>query len=162
MVLKQFEEYIQEKVAYRITKNNERAKSLALESARKLRAVSERLEKIGIKNENANDYIESCYDIIMHLIRAKLYIDGYVTKGQGAHEAEVAYLRILAFAEEDVRFADQMRFFRNRILYYGETLDHEYAEKVVAFIKKIYPLLQEIVTKATTSKKPEKNTATTK
>lgn len=149
-ILKQFEEYIQERIAYRVTKNNERAKSLSIESERKLHSLQERLEKIGIKHENANDYIEYCYDILMHLVRAKMYQDGFSASGQGAHEAEVAYLRILAFPEEDVRFADQMRFFRNRILYYGETLDQEYAEKVVSFTKKMYPQLHKIVTKATT------------
>lgn len=155
-VLKQFEEYIQEKIAKRVTKNNERAKSLASESERKLLSLHERLEKIGIKNENANDYVEYCYDIIMHLIRAKLYIDGYSTSGRGAHEAEVAYLRILKFAEEDVQFGDEMRYFRNGILYYGTTLDKEYAEKVVAFTKRIYQQLKEIVNNVPISKKQDK------
>ena len=148
--LKQFAEYVQERVAYQVTKNNERAKSLTSESARKLSSLHKRLEKLGIDNENANDYVEYCYDIIIHLVRAKMYQDGFSASGQGAHEAEVAYLRILEFAEEDVRFADELRYFRNGILYYGTLLDKEYAEKVVAFTKRIYPRLKDIVTKTIT------------
>jgi hypothetical protein len=143
--LKRFEDYIKDGIAKRITINKERAKSLLIESERKILSLKERLEKLGIKNENANDYVEYCYDIVMHLIRAKLYLDGYSTSGQSAHEAEVSYLRILGFAEKDVQFADQMRYFRNGILYYGTSLDAEYAEKVVEFTKRICPRLKEMV-----------------
>ncbi len=66
-ILKQFEEYIQEGVVRKVMINRERAKSLFIESERKMRSLKERLEKLGVKNENAGDYIEYCYDIIMHL-----------------------------------------------------------------------------------------------
>jgi len=72
-------------------------------------------------------------------------LEGYLASGQGAHEAEVSYLIVLGFPEKDVKFADQMRYFRNGILYYGTSLDAEYAEKVVGFTKKIYPKLREMV-----------------
>jgi len=98
----------------------------------------ELIEKIGIKNENANDYIKNCHDIIMELIRAEMLSDGYNASGYGAHEAEVSYLRILGFKEKDVQFADQIRFFRNGMLYYGTILDKEYAEKVISFTKENY------------------------
>ena len=111
--LKLFEEYIREGIVKRIRANNERAKSLVIESERKMSSLKERLEKIGIKNENANDYVEYCYDLMMHTVRAKLYLEGYYASGQGAHEAEVSYLRILGFTEKEVQFADQLRYFRN-------------------------------------------------
>ena len=38
---------------------------------------------------------------------------------------------------------DQMRFFRNGILYYGTALDQEYAGKVVNFTKTFHPKLKE-------------------
>lgn len=144
-MIKSFEEYLQEGIAKRITKNKERAKSLLEESNRKGRSLKERLEKIGIKDENANDYIEYCYDLLMHLIRAKMYLDGFSAGGQGAHEAEVAYLRKLECTEIEVHFVDQMRYFRNGILYYGTSLDAEYAKKVVEFTKKMQPKLTKLV-----------------
>ena len=143
--MKAFEEYIEEGIMIRISPNPERAKSLVQESERKMLSLKERMEKIGVKNENANDYIEYCYDLIMHLVRAKLYLDGYYTRGQGAHEAEVSYLQILKFSEEEVGFLDQMRYFRNGILYYGTFLDAEYAEKVIEFTKKVCPKLKEMI-----------------
>jgi len=67
-----------------------------------------------------------------------MLLDGYNSSGFGAHEAEVSYMRILGFRENEVQFIDQMRFFRNGMLYYGTILDKEYAEKVVKFTKNNY------------------------
>lgn len=139
--LKLFEEFINEGIIKKVTINKERAKSLILESKRKMQSLKERLEKIGVKNENANDYVEHCYDIIINLIRAKLFLEGYCASGLGAHESEVSYLRELGFSEKDVQLANEMRYFRNGILYYGTTLDKDYANKVLEFLNKIYPLL---------------------
>ncbi|MEK6907187.1 MAG: hypothetical protein AABW45_01545 [Nanoarchaeota archaeon] len=140
-----FEDHIKKEIVKRVKVNRERAKSLLLESERKMFSLKNRLEKLGINNENANDYVEYCYDIVMHLVRAKMYLNGYHASGQGAHEAEVSYLRILGFDEGDVQFTDQMRFFRNGIMYYGTRLDEEYAKKVVEFTRKIYPKLKEMI-----------------
>ncbi len=144
-VLKPFEEFIQEGIVRKVAVNKERAKSLVIESERKMGSLKERLEKLGIKDENANDYVEYCYDIVMLLVRAKLYLEGYSASGQGAHEAEVSYLRLLGIAERDVLFADELRYFRNGILYYGSSLDAEYAEKVVEFTKSVCLKLKEAI-----------------
>lgn len=144
-VVKHFEEYRREGIIKQVNKNKERSRSLVIESERKMLSLKERLEKLGIKNENANDYVEYCYDIIMHLVRAKLQLEGYLASGQGAHEAEISYMRILGFTENDVQFADQIRFFRNGILYYGTQLDKAYAEKVIEFTKRLYSKLKEMV-----------------
>ena len=72
-------------------------------------------------------------------------MEGFCAGGQGAHEAEVSYLRELGFDEKDIKFADQLRYFRNGILYYGTVLDAEYALKVIEFTKRIYPKLKEFV-----------------
>ena len=142
---KLFEEFIKEGIVKRIAINKERARSLTKESERKMNSLNEQLDKIGVKDENANDYVEYCYDIISYLIRAKLYLEGYNASGQGAHEAEISYLRVLEFTEKEIQFADQMRYFRNGILYYGTALDKEYAEKIIDFTKRIYPKLKKIL-----------------
>jgi len=142
--LKPFEDFVKEGVVKRVSINSERAKSLIIESERKMRSIKLQLEKIGIIEDNANDYVEHCFDSIMNLVRAKLYLKGYAASGIGAHEAEVSYLRMLDFNENDVQFADQVRFFRNGMLYYGKFIDKEYAEKVLEFFNRIYPLLKEI------------------
>lgn len=143
--LKPFGDFVKEGIIKKIAVNKERAKSLISEADRKMNSLNEQLEKIGVKDENANDYIEHCYNIIMNLIRAKLYLEGYSASGHGAHEAEVSYFRELGFSEKDVQFADQLRYFRNGILYYGTSLDEEYADKVLEFKKRVYPKLKELL-----------------
>ena len=143
--LKSFEEYIKEGVIRKVNPDKERAKSLVIESERKMNSLKESLEKLGIKNENANDYLEYCYDIIMFLIRAELYLKGFNSSGQGAHEAEVSYLRLMGFSENEVSFLDQIRYFRNGIMYYGKVFDKEYAEKVVEFTKRAYSKLRKMI-----------------
>ena len=76
---------------------------------------------------------------------AKLYADGYSSSGQGAHEAEVSYMRKIGFTETDVGFADNLRYYRNGILYYGKRVDAEYANKVLVFLNRIYPILRGLV-----------------
>ncbi len=96
------------------------------------------IQKIKLNEVNANFFVKPGYDILMELIRAKMLLEGYTTSGFGAHEAEVSYMRVLGFDERDVQFADQLRFFRNGMLYYGPVLDREYAERVIEFTKRIY------------------------
>ena len=143
--LRPFEEFVKDGVVKRIAVNKERAKSLVSESERKMRSIKMQLEKIGLNEDNANDYVEYCFDSIMNMVRAKLYLKGYSASGLGAHEAEVSYLRELGFTEKDIQFADQLRYFRNGILYYGTSLDKEYADKVLEFTKKTYPRLKELL-----------------
>ena len=143
--LKPFEDFVKEGVVKRVSINSERAKSLIIESERKMRSIKLQLEKIGIIEDNANDYVEHCFDSIMNLVRAKLYLKGYSASGAGAHEAEVSYLRELSFTEKDIQFADQLRYFRNGILYYGTALDKEYANKVLEFTKNAHPKLKRLL-----------------
>ena len=74
-----------------------------------------------------------------------MLLDGFNAGGKGAHEAEVSYLRNLGFNEQEVQFTDQMRFFRNGMLYYGTIIDTEYAEKVIEFTKRNYIRLKDMV-----------------
>ena len=140
--LKHFEEFLKEGTMRRVSIDKERAKSLILGAERKIRSLHKNREKVGLDDENANEYIESCYDILLFLIRAKLYQEGYAGSGQGAHEAEVSFTRRLHWNEKEVQFLDQIRFFRNRMLYYGSILDKEYAEKVLTFTEKMYDKLR--------------------
>lgn len=142
--IKSFEECINEGIVKKQTPDKSRAKFLIRESEQNYLSTLEMVKKIEITNQNANLFIKSCYDILMELIRAKMLLNGYYASGFGAHEAEVAYLNILGFSENVIRFADQMRFLRNGMLYYGTILDKEYAIKVFGFLKEIYPKLNNL------------------
>ncbi len=139
--IKQFNQFIENGVVKEQSPDISRAEFLRGESKKSYSFLQKKLEVFGITEETANDLIKSSYDIIMELIRSKMLLEGYNASGQGAHEAEVSYLRILGFKETDVQFADQLRYFRNGMLYYGTVLDEEYAQKVIDFTKKVYKIL---------------------
>lgn len=137
-VVKNFEEFIEEGIVRRITPDKQRAQDLALEAVRKYALLKRMLKLMKVDDENANDYIESCYNIIMLLIRKSMLNEGYSSSGQGAHEAEVAFCRIMDLNESQIILLDQLRYFRNGILYYGKRFDAEYANKIIGFTNQIF------------------------
>jgi len=141
-VLKTFRYFIENKIVKKQFPDKLRSEDLIKEAERKYNSLKVFLEKIGLEDENANDIVESCYDIIINLIRAKMLLKGLNSSGQGAHEAEISYLRELNFLELEVNFVNQLRYFRNGILYYGKRFDKEYAEKVLKFLEKVYSKLK--------------------
>jgi len=135
--LKDFDEFLKNGVVKKQFPDKIRARDLVDQADKIYKAVIEIVDKIGINEFNSNIIIKESYDSIMALIRAKLFLSGFGSSGIGAHEAEVAYLRKLGFSEFDVQFVNQLRYFRNGIMYYGKKFDKEYAEKVFIFLKKI-------------------------
>ena len=135
--LKNFRDYIEQGIVKKQTPNKLRAEDLIKESKRKSNSLKLILTKIGLNNDNANDIIEYCYDIIINLIRANMLIKGFNSSGIGAHEAEISYMKELNLTESEVQFANQLRYFRNGIKYYGKAFNKEYAEKVLKFLSNI-------------------------
>lgn len=143
--LKKFEEFLEKGIVNKRTPDILRAKSLIKEVENRTKFIKEAQEKIKISEQNANYFIENAYDVLIELIRAKLLIDGFKSSGEGAHEAEVSYLRNLHFPEPDIRFMNGLRYHRNGIKYYGKNFDKIYAEKVLDFLYQLYPKLKELV-----------------
>ena len=143
--LRSFEDFIREGVVNKKRTDLSRANSLIEEAEKRFNFLKEMLTKIKVNDENANYYVENSYDIILELIRAKLLIDGFKTTGISAHEAEVSYLRNLGFTETETRFVNELRYFRNRIIYYGKSLDAEYARSVLTFLDQTYLKLKKLL-----------------
>jgi len=141
--IKNFGEFIREGIVKKQFPDKSRAEFLINESKQSYNYLLKLIKIVGINNENANDYVKKCYDILMELVRAKMLLVGLNSSGANAHESEVSYLRVLGFKETEVQFVNQMRFFRNGILYYGTILDEEYAKKVIDFTKRVYAVLKE-------------------
>ena len=144
--IKGFNEFVKENIAKKQSVDRSRAEFLIKESEQSYNGLLKMVKMLKIDNTNANMFVKSCYDILMELIRAKMLLDGYNASGFGAHEAEVSYMRVLGFDEKEVQFTDQIRYFRNGILYYGTSLDKEYAEKVIEFTNRLYPKLKKMLT----------------
>lgn len=144
MPLKTFDGYMADGTARKQSPDKLRAKSLISESEDSYKILLSFVEKMALDDSNANHVIKNAYDIIMELIRAKMLSDGFTTTGKGAHEAEVSYLAEIGFSSKDVDFANELRYFRNGIMYYGKKFDKVYAEKVLEFLRRIYPLLKKM------------------
>jgi len=140
MSLDSFQDFIKKNIVKKQTPNKERALSLIKEAEEKKRFLDLTLQKIPSEEMNANYVVDSCYDILMELTRAKMFMQGY--NSSSSHEAEVSFLRVLGFAEADVRFMNELRYYRNGIKYYGTILNKEYAEKVLKFMEKMYTKLK--------------------
>ncbi len=136
MMLRAFEEFLQEGIVKKQSVNKQRAISLVIEAKQKKVFLDLTLKKISADEMNTNFVIEASYDIILELLRAKMFLAGY--NSFNSHQAEISYMRILEFSEHDVLFVDELRYFRNGILYYGKKFDMEYAQKVLQFLNKIY------------------------
>lgn len=139
--IKGFGEFVDDGTVRKISPDMPRARSLVEEAGRRKNFLDEMLEKIGINDENANYFIESSYDVLIGLIRAKLLTKGFSSSGKGAHEAEVSFMKKLGFPEKDIRFMNGLRFYRNGILYYGKQFDADYGKRVLGFLKKTFTKL---------------------
>ena len=140
--LKKFEEFLSLGTVWKQNKDIERAKSLVSEVEDKFNFFKRVKEKMGIDDLSPNFVVETCYDILLELIRAKLLFEGYVSD---SHEAEVSFMRNLGFNEGDVIFMNGLRYHRNGIKYYGKRFEQEYSGKVLGFLEKIYSRLSKEV-----------------
>src|SRR3989344_2227004 len=97
--VKQFDEFLSLGIVKRQSPDKSRSKFLIIEAEQDYAYLLELIKKMGIGNNNANDYVKKCYDILMGLIRSKMLLEGLNASGFKAHEAEVAYLRKLGVKE---------------------------------------------------------------
>lgn len=144
-LLKTFDEFLEKGVVKKRTPDIARAKSLIKEAKKRKKFLHELFTKIGLNDENANYFVENSYDTLIELIRARLLIQGFYASGEGAHEAEVSFMRNLGFSEKQARFMNDLRYFRNGILYYGKDFDASYGNKVFDFLNKLYPELRKFI-----------------
>lgn len=143
MNLKAFDEFLKSGVVKKQTPNKERALSLIKEAEEKRQFLTISLRNIPKSDMSPNFIIDYCYDIIMELLRAKMFIEGY--NPGASHEAEVAYMKNVGFPESEIRFMNEVRYYRNGTKYYGTILDADYAEKVLWFMERAYGRLMEII-----------------
>lgn len=141
--MRPFASFVRDGIVRQRHTDSTRAAALREEAEKRRLFLQKMVQKIPIDDENANYFIETAYDIMMELIRSRLFAAGFKAAGIAAHEAEVSYLRELGCADADVRFANDLRYFRNGIVYYGKRLDAAYAHAVLAFLERLYAELSE-------------------
>ena len=141
--MKKFEEFIKSRVVVKQSPNKNRADSLLKEAEDKKAFLDLTLKSLPKEKMNANFVANYCYDILIELVRAKMFIDGF--NAGGSHEAEVSYLRVLGFSEASIIFMDELRYYRNGTKYYGTILDNDYAKETLVFLNKNYSKLKSLV-----------------
>lgn len=139
--LKKFGEFVEAGVVKACAPDARRAGSLLAEAQHRRQFLDEVRVKVGLSDDNANYFVEMAYDVIIELLRAKMVAKGMYASGEGAHEAEVLLMLELGFSYRDTEFMDELRYFRNGILYYGKRFDAGYGEKVLDFLRQVYPRL---------------------
>jgi hypothetical protein len=137
-----FEDYLSRGVIKKQRADLSRKNFLIKTSEISKKDIDNRVKKEGFTDINANALIKECYDLIMQLIRAKMFSLGYSAYGEGAHEAEVSFLRKLNISEKDVVFLNYLRFIRNGISYYGRIFSKDDASEVFIFLNKLLPILR--------------------
>jgi hypothetical protein len=142
---RKFQEFLDLGIVKKQTPNKERARSLIKEAEGKKHFLMIALKNIPKEEINPNFIVDSCYDIFMELIRARMFQDGF--NAGNSHEAEISYSQLLGFNESEVRFMNSIRYYRNGTKYYGSILSEEYAKSVFNFLNKIYPKLITLVKK---------------
>ncbi|MFH1134348.1 MAG: hypothetical protein V1735_07735 [Nanoarchaeota archaeon] len=140
MNLRPFREYRNAGVVKPQTPDRERAAALIEEAVEKRQFLSLTEKSIPQGKMSPNFVVDYCYDILLEMIRAKMHLDGL--NAGTSHQAEVAYLEELDFSPDEVRFLDEMRYYRNGTKYYGTLLTDAYANKVRAFQEALFPRLK--------------------
>jgi hypothetical protein len=141
--MKDFKELLKSGTVKKQMPNKQRSLSLITESSQKKTYLETTIKLVPKDKWNPNVIVDQCYDIIMELVRAKMFLDGY--NAGNSHEAEVSYMTLIGFSEAEAKYMDEIRYYRNGTKYYGTILNNEYAENVIKFLNKIYPKLIKIV-----------------
>ena len=73
--IRKFDEFIKENIVKKQSIDKSRARFLAKEAENSYINLLEKIKKINLTETNANDFVKSCYDILMELIRAKMLLE---------------------------------------------------------------------------------------
>ena len=139
----------------KITPDKEKAKSM-------IKMANTRQEMISTidSSKYPSLIVEGHYEIIKELMSSILLLDGYKTKGEGAHKALIEYIGDTyktKFQQSEIYFLDELRQIRNKINYNGFFVKADYLTRNEKIIIKIIYILKEIINQKIM---PTKNTET--
>jgi len=72
--VKSFEEFIKQSIVKKQSPDKSRAEFLIKESEKSYVFLIKKIKLFGISPETANDFVKSCYDILMEMARAKMLL----------------------------------------------------------------------------------------
>ncbi len=128
----------------RATPDKEKAKSI-------MRMAETTLEMIKTIDDKkfASILLKEYYDVIRELMTAVLLLDGFKTRGEGAHKKLIEHLdeNYEQFTEYEISLLDELRGKRNRISYNGFFIPEDYVKRKRKDILEIAFKLKKIISK---------------
>ncbi len=96
-----------------------------------------------------SNVVKEYYDVLRELISVVLLLDGFKTKGEGAHKKLIEYLEqnYKEFNSYEISLLDDLRITRNKIAYDGFFVTDDYLERKKESIKMIIRKLRNIIDK---------------
>jgi len=125
---------------FKITKDKEKAEALFVMAKERLEIIALFSDKFPYK------LVEEYYEIIKELFTSVMYLDGYKTL---SHKKLLEYFtkNYDELQENELRLIDNLRKFRNDIVYYGKKISRNFLINNQKEIKKIIDKLIKIVNK---------------
>ncbi len=123
---------------FKISKDRDRAQDL-------FNISKERLDIIKIlPKDKPYKILEEYYEIVLGLITAIMYVDGYKTL---SHVSAINYIskNCKTLSNNQVRIIDTMRKLRHGVVYYGKKVKEEYLTNNESEIKNIISILNKCV-----------------
>mgnify|MGYP001218180915 CR=1 FL=1 len=101
------------------------------------------IESVKVNDRNVSFIVEGYYEVIKELLVALLLSNGLRSKN---HQCLISYFyKNYSEYEVDINLISQMSFLRNRLDYYGESIEIEFYEKNKKEFDKIIKILKRLI-----------------
>lgn len=128
----------------KISPDKDKAKSI-------LKMVDTTLQMIASINQKKfpSNVVKEYYEVLRELITVILLLDGFKTKGEGAHKKLILYLRenYKEFQESELALLEDLRITRNKIAYDGFFVTDDYLDRKKKNIETTVQKLKHIIDK---------------
>ena len=147
--LKDFEHYKQKNIVYKIRPDKNKAQNLQNKARIQKTFLQETQKHIPNLDRYNHIIVELTYSSLIKLARSHLYLKGYKTKGEGSHQAQIAFLELEGISKKHMNNLNQLRKIRNKIKYTEKHANHTTTEVITQF-KQIYKTLNQNLTQQLT------------
>jgi hypothetical protein len=96
-----------------------------------------------------SNVLQQYYDVLRELMSIIMLLDGFKTKGEGAHKEIIEYIgkNYSNVTQGQIMFLDELRVLRNRISYDGFFIESDFVKRKNEDIIELVRLFKEIIDK---------------
>ena len=127
---------------FKVTPDKKKAKSIL----QMVNTTLEMIDELDISMYSSN-ITKEYYDVIRELMSVIMLLDGYKTRGEGAHLKLIEYLQknYTEVSEYEISLIDDLRITRNRIAYNGFFIQQDYIKRKLSDIIRVITKLKDII-----------------